>query len=104
MVPAVMLTVAGVFISVSSIAAGPPVPSIFSHSLAIVLLVVIVALLLIMALLAYVLLGAAEIALQHAREEKKTPAIVVTLALVCLSLFYQLPMQPIVPQLMLQCR
>lgn len=53
-------------------AAGPPVPSEMSNTLAQMLLLIIVALLLVIVLLANVLTGAAEIYTQHYKEAKKS--------------------------------
>ncbi len=82
----------------AAFAAGPPKPSELSNPLAQVMLVVIIGLLLAIALLANVVLGAADLYLQRFKEEKKrsTDAVskIITIIILCLvstSLFAQTP-------------
>jgi len=79
-------------------AAGPPKPSELSNPLAIVMLIMIVGLLLAIALLANVVMGAADMYLQRFKEEKKrsdnTAGKIVSVIIFCListSLFSQTP-------------
>jgi cytochrome c oxidase cbb3-type subunit 3 len=67
-----ILTALVMLISPSIYAAGPPVPSEMSKPMAQVLVVIIVALLLVIALLANVVIGAADLYLQRYKELKKT--------------------------------
>lgn len=81
MIAGSLLTTANAF------AAGPPVPSEASNPFAIVLLVVIITLLLIIGLLAYVLLGAAEISLRQSKAGAAISNAAKTVTIVALCLF-----------------
>ena len=59
------------FVQQSAWAAGPPVPSEMNNPMAQLLVGIIIALLLIIVLLAYVVLGAAELYLERYQETKK---------------------------------
>lgn len=69
----------------AAFAAGPPQPSVLSNTLALTLLFIIVALLLAIALLANVVMGAAQLSIERYKEkrekESNTPKVVTTLLL-----------------------
>jgi cytochrome c oxidase cbb3-type subunit 3 len=84
---ACLLLAGALFANYNVFAAGPPVPSEAGKPLAIILLVVIIALLLVIGLLAYVLLGAAEISLERSKQKTTSANVVQALVVAGLCLF-----------------
>jgi len=65
----------------SARAAGPPAPSLFSNSLAVVLIIIMVILLIIIGILASVLIGAADLKLRKRKKEGSVPVMTAPLLL-----------------------